>query len=190
MSGEPLACFLLFISPNVSFFAFFPHAHVGFIICCPFFAPPSMSSYEFSHFRPKILVAEPECLEIMLLDPANSEWAKGIRHIIFDEVHSVGMVGGEIWERMLLYTSAPFIGLSATLGDIGRFRDWLSDVEKKRGRELHFVHHNERYNDLAPFIWTNRFVLLLRSQLNLCCTERSLRTRSSCCILYGRSTGC
>lgn len=30
------------------------------------------------------------------------------------------MTGGEVWERMLLYTSAPFLGLSATLGDVER----------------------------------------------------------------------
>jgi len=114
------------------------------------------TSYREDHLKCQILVAEPECLEIMLLDPANADWVKKIRHIIFDEVHSVGMTGGEVWERMLLYTSAPFLGLSATLGDVERFRDWLQKVEKQRGRELYFVNYTERHNDLCPYLFTER----------------------------------
>jgi superfamily II RNA helicase len=114
------------------------------------------TSYREQHLDCQILVAEPECLEIMLTDPANSKWAKGIRHVIFDEVHSVGLQGGETWERLLLYTSAPFLGLSATLGDVESFRAWLERVEKQRERDLYFVNYAERHNDLAPYLWTNR----------------------------------
>jgi len=47
------------------------------------------TSYREDHTKCQILVTRPECLEIMLLDPANVEWAKNIRHVIFDEVRSV-----------------------------------------------------------------------------------------------------
>jgi len=114
------------------------------------------TSYREDHLKCQILVAEPECLEIMLTDPANSQWVKSIRHVIFDEVHSVGLQGGERWERLLLYQSAPFLGLSATLGDVESFRGWLECVEKQRKRELHFVNYAERHNDLATYLWTNR----------------------------------
>ena len=117
------------------------------------------TSYREDNLKCQILVAEPECLEIMLTDPANSEWVKSIRHVIFDEVHSVGLPGGEKWERLLLYQSAPFLGLSATLGGIDSFREWLERVETQRGRELHFVNYTERHNDLAPYLWTSRKTL-------------------------------
>jgi hypothetical protein len=40
------------------------------------------TSYREEHLNCQILVAEPECLEIMLTDPALSEWSKRIRHVL------------------------------------------------------------------------------------------------------------
>ena len=39
------------------------------------------TAYREEHLTCQILVAEPECLEIMLTDPALSEWSKRIRHV-------------------------------------------------------------------------------------------------------------
>ena len=40
------------------------------------------TSYREEHLTCQILVAEPECLEIMLTDPALSEWSKRMRHVM------------------------------------------------------------------------------------------------------------
>jgi hypothetical protein len=66
------------------------------------------------------------------------------------------MEGGEVWERMLLYVTAPILALSATLGDMDKFHGWLDKVEKQRGRSLYFINHQERHNDLCPYIWSDR----------------------------------
>ena len=39
---------------------------------------------------PQILVVEPACLELLMLEPAYAGWLRRVRHIIFDEIHSVG----------------------------------------------------------------------------------------------------
>ena len=64
------------------------------------------------------------------------------------------MAGGDVWERLLLMVDAPFIALSATLGNSERLYEWLTAVEHKkpsrgRLRELVFVKHDERFNDLS-----------------------------------------
>ena len=46
--------------------------------------------------------------EVVGVDEGTRRRAKTIRHVIFDEVHSVGLPGGEKWERLLLYTSGFF----------------------------------------------------------------------------------
>ena len=83
-------------------------------------------------------------------EPGYAGWLKRVRHVIFDEIHSVGMAGGDVWERTLLYNDAPFLGLSATLGNVAGFHGWLRGVEAQRGRELHLVVHNERCHPPQP----------------------------------------
>ena len=104
----------------------------------------------------QVIITIPECLELVMMMANQGTTAQRIRWVIFDEVHSVGLQGGETWERLLLYTPAPFLGLSATLGDVESFRAWLERVEKQRKRDLYFVNYAERHNDLAPYLWTNR----------------------------------
>jgi superfamily II RNA helicase len=114
------------------------------------------SAWRDHHLECQLLVVEPNCLEMLMLEPGYASWIGKVRHIIFDEIHSVGLAGGEVWERMLLYTDVPLLGLSATLGGVDRFHEWLHGIEEQRGRKLHLVVHNERYNDLCPYVWTDR----------------------------------
>ena len=48
-----------------------------------------------------------------------------------------------------------FLALSATLGNVDHFYDWLQRVEEQRGRKVYKVLHNERWNDLFPWIWAH-----------------------------------
>jgi hypothetical protein len=109
----------------------------------------------------QILVTVPQCLGILFLtgSRSNAMWTERIRHIIFDEVHCIGDKGGEIWEQLLLLMEPKngFLALSATLGNVDHFYNWLQRVEEQRGRKVYKVLHNERWNDLFPWIWGNKF---------------------------------
>ena len=103
--------------------------------------------------KAQILVTVPACLGILMLTGSNSNWTSRIRHIIFDEVHCIGDEGGEEWEQLILLCQCPFLALSATLGNANHFHSWLSRVEEAKGRKVYLVEHNERYNDLCPWVW-------------------------------------
>lgn len=104
----------------------------------------------------QVLVTVPGILQIMLLAPSNSKDAKSfsrrIKWIIFDEVHCIGQSDdGVIWEQLLLLAPCPLIALSATIGNPFEFRDWLRDVQKRKGFEFEMVMHSTRYSDLRKF---------------------------------------
>ena len=124
----------------------------------------------------QILVTVPACLSILLLTGKNVEWANRIRHIIFDEVHCIGEQGGEVWEQLLLMMEPKkgFLALSATLGNVDHFYEWLKKVEQRRGRTVYKVVHHERWNDLYPWVWdeTKRTF----ESLNPCWVLKKLQT--------------
>ena len=100
----------------------------------------------------QILVCVPEMLEILLLN-TNLVFRKRLKRVIFDEVHCIGSNEGEVWERLLLLVDVPFLALSATLGNSDHLYTWLGAVERGRGRELFFVEHKERFNDLSTLVY-------------------------------------
>ena len=75
-------------------------------------------------------------LDILLLSADSAAWAKRVRWIIFDEVHSIGGADGAVWERLVLLAPCPFLALSATLGNAAHFHGWLQRVEARRGRRV------------------------------------------------------
>ncbi|RFU74346.1 dead deah box helicase [Trichoderma arundinaceum] len=106
----------------------------------------------------QILVTVPHMLQILLLAPTNAKgpnaWSKRIKRIVFDEVHCIGQDGdGVVWEQLLLSAPCPIIALSATIGNPEPFRDWLSQVQQRKGLELDMVVHTARYSDLRKFIY-------------------------------------
>jgi hypothetical protein len=117
----------------------------------------------------QILVTVPQCLGILFLTASNSRWTLRIRHIIFDEVHCIGEKGGEIWEQLLLLMEPKmgFLALSATLGNADHFYQWLQKVEEERGRKIFKVVHNERWNNLFPWIWAPQGQALKPRESNL-----------------------
>lgn len=101
----------------------------------------------------QILITVPECLEIMLVSPDHVDWVKRLKWVIFDEVHCIASTGGEVWEHLLLMIKCPFLALSATIGNPGQFEEWLGEVERARGRKLHVIRHNQRWNDISPYVY-------------------------------------
>ena len=106
----------------------------------------------------------PDCLESLLLAPENAVWAQRIRYVILDEVHCISSPdGGKLWEHILLLCNAPFLALSATVGDPESFVAWLQllkdlqrEGDKGEGDETYrvrLVKHSERWVDLRRHIY-------------------------------------
>jgi len=73
----------------------------------------------------EVLVTLPECLEEIMLSPHCEAWVSRVKYVIYDEVHSLDGEGGGPWERLLLGFPAPFLALSATVGNPTAFHSWL-----------------------------------------------------------------
>ena len=84
----------------------------------------------------QVLVMEPHCAETLLLAGAHSALLPRIRYVIFDEVHNIVGQGGEVWEHLLTFISAPFVALSATVGNPVEFGRWLGRLEAVRAGVL------------------------------------------------------
>lgn len=77
-------------------------------------------------------VMEPECAELLLLAGRHSPLFARIRCVIFDEVHNIVSKEGSVWEHLLTFINAPFVALSATVGNPEEFMGWLQRLETVR----------------------------------------------------------
>ena len=76
---------------------------------------------------------------MLLLSPSEQcrKWRRRVKYVIIDEVHSLASWdNGPITERILHLIDAPFIALSATIGNPAVIHSWLSELEATRGRQL------------------------------------------------------
>ena len=80
----------------------------------------------------QILVMEPSCAETLLLAGRHSALFPRIRFVIFDEVHNIVGKDGCVWEHLLTFIAAPFVALSATVGNPKEFGEWLGRLEAVR----------------------------------------------------------
>ncbi|KAF8749234.1 P-loop containing nucleoside triphosphate hydrolase protein [Rhizoctonia solani] len=105
--------------------------------------------------RTQILVTVPDILSIMLLSPSLSRiWVPRIKFIILDEIHSIGQLeGGQVWEHILLLSTCPILGLSATVGQPEAFSEWLGSVQKEHNQGYAMIEHKYRYSHLRKYIW-------------------------------------
>jgi hypothetical protein len=76
---------------------------------------------------------EPDCAELLLLAGKHSPLFARIRYVIFDEVHNIVSKEGSVWEHLLTFINAPFVALSATVGNPEDFMSWLQRLETVRG---------------------------------------------------------
>ncbi|KAK8083334.1 hypothetical protein PG996_002115 [Apiospora saccharicola] len=106
----------------------------------------------------QILVTVPHILQIMLLSPSHAKtensWSRGVKRIIFDEVHCIGQSEeGVVWEQLILMAPCPIIALSATVGNPDTFYEWLKVTQEQNGRSLCMIKHDSRYSDLRKFVY-------------------------------------
>ncbi|GBE59522.1 DEAD DEAH box protein [Babesia ovata] len=116
----------------------------------------------------QILVTVPAILEQLLISMRTSElgYAKRIEYIILDEIHCVSDEEiGPFLERIIHLTAAPFLALSATVGNPMQFHSWLSKVEKVRmntkSAKVHYIYFDERFSDLKLEFYSNKHLVPL-----------------------------
>ena len=112
------------------------------------------SDWQYRVLTCDVLITVPTSLEALLLDPARSEWVATIRYVIFDEVHLIGSEEGLIWERCIqICQHAPFLALSATVGNAESFHDWLARCQAYHQRPVHLIQHTQRWADLEKYAY-------------------------------------
>lgn len=111
----------------------------------------------------QILVTVPSILEQLLIAMRTSEldYAKRIEYIILDEIHCLSEEDiGPFLERIIHLSAAPFLALSATVGNPTQFHKWLSKVERTRrnsdSAKVHYIYFDERFSDLKLECYSNR----------------------------------
>jgi len=88
--------------------------------------------FHYYHDSCQVLITLPDVFETMLMSPKYAEWSKRIDYVIFDEIHSMESSGnGPVWERIISLTTAPFVALSATLGETEQFCEWLNRIQQR-----------------------------------------------------------
>jgi hypothetical protein len=61
--------------------------------------------------------------------------------------------GGQVWEHILLLSTCPILGLSATIGQPQDFSNWIGSVQKEHGQQYSMVEHKHRYSHLRKYVW-------------------------------------
>lgn len=118
----------------------------------------SISTGEFDVHNPlkcQVLVAAPSVLHKMCLqsDVAGS-WLPRVKAVIVDEVHTLtDMELGPTQQQLLGLIPAPIIALSATIGNVDEFGQWLTKVRAQHGQKLAIIQHPTRYSDLKKHVF-------------------------------------
>lgn len=112
--------------------------------------------YRHGDLKSRVLVMQPECLEILLLSNTDSArlWRSRLQYVVFDEMHHLGDADtGATWERCIHLVPCPVIALSATVSNAEQVCAWMSQVERTKFCEpsrpdVVLVEHAERYSHL------------------------------------------
>ncbi|KAF7684600.1 hypothetical protein TCON_0218 [Astathelohania contejeani] len=114
-----------------------------------------MKDYQIDPFNCQVLITVPSMLETILVTGK----IQNIKYIILDEVHKISSEEmGVHMERIIHLSSAPLLLLSATLGNLEGFFEWVQRVEKSKGRECKLITYDERYCELKPYIYRDRMI--------------------------------
>lgn len=113
-----------------------------------------LEDYSYRPLHCEVLVTTANMFETLLLSPKREEITRRIRWVLADECHTIASTfEGTILERCLAVIRAPFLALSATVGNPQAFHEWLQALERHRGREVHLITHSTRWSDLEKAIY-------------------------------------
>ena len=101
--------------------------------------------------RTNIFVGTPESLENGLPKIySNIEF----NYIVYDEIHNLNdYESGKAYENIINIVNAPFLALSATIGNINKLIDYLQDKTK---REIEYISYEKRFMNQQRWIFGNK----------------------------------
>ncbi|KAG0418692.1 hypothetical protein EQH57_0686, partial [Dictyocoela roeselum] len=99
----------------------------------------------------QVLITIPFMLEALLKENTHR-----VKYIIIDEIHKISSPEMGVYiERIIHLSPCPILVLSATLGNLTNFYNWLRAVEKMKNRDCELVLHQERYCDIKVYNYSN-----------------------------------
>lgn len=110
----------------------------------------------------RILCTVPYCLEILLLSSLHEHqhFCKRIKYVIFDEMHCMSI--DDAWEKCMMLLDSPMIGLSATVNNGLKIKQWLEAIERRRYtlngaqsvRRIRLIVSHKRLTDLRKYLYS------------------------------------
>ena len=99
--------------------------------------------------KSSFIVATPEALiDYLPLLSIKVNW------IVYDEIHTIGIEEGCGMEQLLkIYDTVPFVGLSATIGELDSFKNWIEEINPER--KVKTIVCNDRYFNFD--MWSYNF---------------------------------
>ncbi|KAK1348627.1 hypothetical protein LUQ84_002233 [Hamiltosporidium tvaerminnensis] len=117
-----------------------------------------MKDYQIDPYNCQVLITVPSMLESLLKSPPQN-YIKNLKYIIIDEIHKISSeeMGIHI-ERIIHLSPCPLLVLSATIGNLNNFYNWIKNIENLKNRKCNLVIHKERYCDLKMYIFNNSLI--------------------------------
>lgn len=103
-------------------------------------------------FGCQILITVPTTFESILSN--NSEWVQKVKYIIIDEIQTMNdkELGASL-EKIIHFAECPILALSATIGNLQPFYEWMRSVQLSKRIEVHRIVHTERFCDLKKYLF-------------------------------------
>ena len=101
----------------------------------------------------QLLVTVTTSFESMLSEN-RPEWQKKIKYIIIDEIQTINDSDlGYSIDKIIHMINCPILVLSATIGNLDPFYDWISAIQLKKGIRMHKIVHKERFCDWKKYLF-------------------------------------
>lgn len=106
-----------------------------------------------NHQTCQILITVPSSFED-LLSQNDEQWQKRIKYIIIDEIQSLNSSEMSLpIQKIVHFAQCPILALSATIGNLGPFVEWMSQISESKGIKTHLIIHKERFCDLKKHLF-------------------------------------
>lgn len=101
----------------------------------------------------QILITVATSFESLLCEN-NPVWQKKIKYIIYDEIQTINDPGlGAALEKIIHIAKCPILAISATIGNLDLFYDWVSSIQQSKGIKMNKIVHTERFCDLKKYVF-------------------------------------
>ncbi|KAG2381592.1 hypothetical protein C9374_005976 [Naegleria lovaniensis] len=108
-------------------------------------------------FNCQVLILTPAMLEIYLMSATEKlvAWRKNIKYLVLDEIHCITEDDqGDFYEHCIQLLDCPIIGLSATIGNAEKFKEWIKHSNREN-IQLIYEPDYKRYAPLEYYTFNN-----------------------------------